>query len=59
MISARLLGILRHVLTFFAGFLVAKGYIDEATSQQLIGLVLQLLVMVASVFAKEKRELSG
>ena len=32
MISARLLGILRHVLTFFAGFLVAKGYIDEATS---------------------------
>lgn len=53
----KLYGIIRHVLTFGAGFVVAKGYIDDATAQQVIGAIMAVLGTVWSVNTGEKQAL--
>ena len=48
----QVLGIVRHILTFGSGIVVAKGLLDEATAQSIIGGVLGLIGMIWSIDAK-------
>jgi hypothetical protein len=48
------LGIVRHVLTFGAGFLVSAGYTDDATAQQIAGGLLGLIGVIWSVVSKQQ-----
>ncbi len=48
----QVLGIVRHVLTFAGGLVVAKGVADEATVATFIGSVVTLVGAVWSVVAK-------
>ena len=41
--KAATLALLRHLLTFIGGALVAKGFIDTESLQELIGAVITLL----------------
>jgi len=49
----KILGILRHVLTFGGGILVTKGIFDEAIASEIIGSVLTLVGAVWSVVDKK------
>lgn len=49
----QVLGILRHVLTFVGGILVAKGIADEAVLQELIGASITAIGGVWSIIAKK------
>ena len=49
----KLLGIVRHVLTFAAGLLVVKGYVDDQMAQELIGGIIGLIGTVWSVVSKK------
>ena len=51
----RVLGIIRHTMTFAGGFLVMKGYGDEALMQELTGATLTLIGGIWSIFSKTKR----
>lgn len=46
--------LLRYLLTFGGGFLVAKGIIDSATLEQIIGAVLTLVTTGAGVYVSIK-----
>lgn len=48
----QVLGIVRHVLTIGAGYLVGAGHLDDATAQQAVGAVLGLVGVLWSVLAK-------
>ena len=48
----QILGIVRHVLTFGSGIAVAKGLIDEAAAQTIIGGVLGIIGIIWSVDSK-------
>lgn len=50
-----MLGIIRHVLTFGAGFLIAKGKLDIASADTIIGSILALTGSIWSVFSPEKK----
>lgn len=43
LMKAATLALLRHLLTFIGGALVAKGFIDTESLQELIGAILTLL----------------
>ncbi len=49
-----ILGVVRHVLTFGGGFLVAKGWIDADTLTQGVAALATLIGLVWSVWAKKK-----
>lgn len=49
-----ILGILRHVLTFVGGILIARGVLDESTSGEIIGALITLTGALWSVFSKKK-----
>ncbi len=49
-----ILGVVRHVLTFGGGFLVAKGWIDADTLTQGVAALATLIGLVWSVIAKKK-----
>ena len=49
----KILGIVRHALTFVGGLLVMKGLVDEAVVSEIIGGVLTLAGTVWSVFEKK------
>jgi hypothetical protein len=51
----KILGIVRHVLTFGGGFAVAKGWLDEASIEQVTGAIVTLVGTAWSIFAPEKR----
>lgn len=51
----KLLGFLRHVLTFGGGIFVAKGYIDEGTAKELGGAIATIIGFGLSYFATEKK----
>lgn len=53
--KAKVLGIVRHVLTFGSGFLVAKGKIDAPGAEMLIGGLLAVIGGVWSIVAPEKK----
>ncbi len=48
----QVLGIVRHVLTFVGGILVARGIATEALSQELIGAAITLVGGIWSIVAK-------
>lgn len=50
----KVIGVLRHILTFAGGFVVAKGLVDESTYLELSGALLTLLGGVWSVLSKKK-----
>lgn len=47
-------GVLRHILTFGGGYVVAKGYADDATIQTVIAGVVALGGVVWSAISKKK-----
>lgn len=53
MSKEKLLGIIRHVLTFVGGGLVLLGYTDDAMVQELIGGVMALAGTVWSILDKK------
>lgn len=50
----KVLGIVRHILTFGGGILIAKGTIDESTANEIIGGVITLVGAIWSIVAKNK-----
>jgi hypothetical protein len=50
----QVLGIVRHALTFIGGLLIAKGFIDESTSTEIIGTVVGLVGTLWSIVVKKK-----
>ena len=49
----QVLGLIRHALTFVGGIIIAKGYIDEALTAELIGGVMTLVGAIWSVASKK------
>ncbi len=49
----KVLGLIRHTLTFVGGLLVAKGAIDEATATEVVGAVVTLIGGIWSVLVKK------
>lgn len=47
-------GLLRHLLTFGGGFVVAKGWIDEASMTAVVGAVVTIGGAVWSMMAKRR-----
>jgi hypothetical protein len=52
MSKERILGIVRHTLTFVGGILVMKGLVDEAITTEVIGGVMTLVGTIWSIFEK-------
>jgi hypothetical protein len=48
-----ILGVVRHILTFGGGFLVAKGWLDADTLTQAVAALASLVGVVWSVIAKK------
>lgn len=48
-------GLIRHLLTFGGGFLVAKGYFDEATLNELVGALTTVIGIAWSAVAKSDK----
>lgn len=53
MSKERVLGIIRHTLTFVGGFLVMKGIVDEAIVTEIVGGVIGLVGTIWSIFDKK------
>lgn len=53
--KSQILGIVRHVLTFGAGFLIAKGKLDAPGAENIIGGLLAVIGGVWSAVAPEKK----
>jgi len=53
--KARILGLLRHALTFGGGYLVASGKLDESTVTEITAALVTIIGAVWSVFAPEKQ----
>lgn len=51
----QVLGIVRHVLTFAGGFIVAKGWLSEGAVPEVIGAVITIVGAVWSALAPEKK----
>lgn len=51
---AILMGVLRHVITAAGGALVANGYVSQQDNTELVGAVLTILGVVASIAAKKR-----
>lgn len=49
----QVLGLVRHVLTFVGGIIIAKGLVDEGQVTELIGGVMTLAGTVWSVWIKK------
>lgn len=52
--KTQILGLVRHLLTFGAGFLIAKGQLDDANAQNIIGAVIAVIGGVWSATSPEK-----
>ncbi len=48
------LGLLRHLLTFGGGFIVARGYLDELTWVEVSGALVTLVGAIWSVIQKRQ-----
>jgi hypothetical protein len=51
-----ILGIVRHLLTAGGGYVVAKGFVDADQANQLVGAVLVVVGVIASVVEKKLRK---
>lgn len=49
------LGLVRHILTFVGGYVVAKGLVDDALVGELIGGIMTILGVAWSYAAPEKK----
>jgi hypothetical protein len=54
MSKEKVLGLVRHTLTFVGGIIVAKGFIQETAVEELIGGLLTVIGVVWSVIDKNK-----
>jgi hypothetical protein len=45
-------GVIRHLLTIGAGYLVGKGYLDETGTMELVGLLMSVLAIGWSIAEK-------
>lgn len=54
--KSQILGIVRHVLTFGGGFLIAKGIGNEALIQEVIAALMVVVGGVWSMVAPEKKQ---
>lgn len=52
MTKEQILGVVRHLLTFFGGILVTKGLIDETIVTEIIGGISTLVGAIWSFIAK-------
>jgi len=50
------LSVLRHVLTFGGGFLVANGTVDEVTATEVIGGVVAIVGTIWGIYEKLRRK---
>jgi hypothetical protein len=50
----QILGIVRHALTFAGGIIVAKGLVDDALFQEILGAAMTLVGAVWSIVSKKK-----
>lgn len=51
----QVLGIVRHILTFGGGFVVAKGYANAELIATMVGAVITLVGGIWSIAAPEKK----
>jgi len=49
-----ILPIIRHFLTFGAGYLVSKGLVDSGSSEELIGAIMSITAVGWSIAEKRK-----
>jgi len=49
----QILGLIRHILTFAGGLVVAKGLIDQTQEMELIGAVIAIIGSIWSVVSKK------
>lgn len=54
MSKEKVLGVVRHILTFAGGIVVAKGFVEESLSEELIGSLMTLGGVVWSIVDKNK-----
>jgi hypothetical protein len=54
MSKEKVLGIVRHILTFAGGIIVAKGFIQETATEELIGGLMTLMGVIWSIVDKNK-----
>jgi hypothetical protein len=50
----QVLGIVRHALTFVGGIVIAKGLVDDALFQEILGGVMTLVGAIWSIASKKK-----
>lgn len=55
MLTTAVMGIARHVLTLVGGYLVAKGALDAAAAETLVGAGAAIIGVVWSVVEKKTR----
>lgn len=53
--NAGFMGMLRHILTFGGGFIVANGWLDSGVMEQASGAVLALAGLVWSFYDKKAK----
>jgi hypothetical protein len=53
MSKEKILGVVRHTLTFVGGLLVMKGIVDEAMTSEIIGGIMTLTGTIWSIFEKK------
>jgi hypothetical protein len=51
----QILGILRHCLTFAGGILLAKGYVEEALLEEVIGSIVTIVGAAWSIKIKTEK----
>jgi len=49
----QLLGIIRHILTFGGGVLMAKGMLSEGMVSDVVGAIMTLIGTIWSIYSKE------
>ena len=50
-----ILGFVRHILTFGGGYVAAKGIIDQAMANEIIGAVMTLIGVAWSAYDKKAK----
>jgi flagellar motor component MotA len=53
----KIMGIVRHILTFGGGFVVSQGWLDEQTMVQMVGAIITIVGGIWSVMAPEKSDM--
>lgn len=54
----KIMGLVRHILTFGGGYAVAQGWVDEETMLTLVGAAITIGGTAWSIFAPEKKNLT-